>query len=66
VNLVEVYHDAVQARDEAMSLFNLGYMSLPMRAATERLFWAMGRKVLATVAAKGELPDDLGRTCRRS
>lgn len=58
-NLVEVYHDAVLARDEAMSLFNLGYMSLPMRAAVERLFWAVGRKVLNLAAARGELPDDL-------
>jgi arginine decarboxylase len=59
VNLVEVYHDALQAREEAMSLFNLGYMSLPMRAATERLFWGIGRKILLIASAKGELPDDL-------
>ncbi len=59
VNLVEVYHDALQAREEAMSLFNLGYMSLPMRAATERLFWGIGRKILHIASAKGELPDDL-------
>ncbi|MCC6426829.1 MAG: biosynthetic arginine decarboxylase [Phycisphaerales bacterium] len=59
VNIVEVYHDAVQARDEAMSLFNLGYLSLPMRSATERLFWSVGRKVLSLAQAKGELPDDL-------
>ncbi|MCW5775524.1 MAG: biosynthetic arginine decarboxylase [Phycisphaeraceae bacterium] len=59
VNLVEVYHDAVQAVDEAMSLFNLGYMSLPMRSATERLFWAIGRKALALASRKGELPDEL-------
>jgi arginine decarboxylase len=59
VNLVEVYHDALQAREEAMSLFNLGYLSLPMRAATERLFWSIGRRVMDTAGAKGELPDDL-------
>ena len=59
VNLVEIYHDAVQALDEAMSLFNLGYMSLKMRAAGERLFWAIGRRVLALCQAKGDLPDDL-------
>ncbi|HRJ49561.1 MAG TPA: biosynthetic arginine decarboxylase, partial [Phycisphaerales bacterium] len=59
VNIVEVYHDAVQARDEAMSLFNLGYLSLPMRSATERLFWAIGRKALTIAQSKGELPDDL-------
>jgi len=34
-------------------------MSLPMRSATERLFWAVGRKVLALARSKGELPDDL-------
>ncbi len=59
VNIVEVYHDAVQARDEAMSLFNLGYLSLSMRSATERLFWAIGRRVLTVAQNKGEIPDDL-------
>ncbi|MBY0309228.1 MAG: biosynthetic arginine decarboxylase, partial [Phycisphaerales bacterium] len=58
-NLVEAYHDATQARDEAMSLFSLGYMSLPMRAAAERLFWAIGHRLLEKSARKGELPDEL-------
>jgi arginine decarboxylase len=43
---VEIYHDASQAFDEAMSLFQLGYLSLPMRAAAERLNWAIGRQVI--------------------
>jgi arginine decarboxylase len=59
VNLVEVYHDAMQAREEAMSLFNLGYLSLPMRSATERLFWSIGRRIHDLASSKGELPDDL-------
>ena len=58
-NALEVYHDAMQARDEAMSLFSLGYMSLPMRAASERLFWSIGRKVLDIQTKKGELPEEL-------
>jgi arginine decarboxylase len=57
-NLVEAYHDATQARDEAMSLFSLGYMSLPMRGAAERLFWAIGHKLLERASRKGELPDE--------
>jgi arginine decarboxylase len=57
-NALEVYHDAMQARDEAMSLFSLGYMSLPMRAASERLFWSIGRKVLDICAKKGEVPEE--------
>ncbi len=53
-SMLEVYHDALQARDEAMSLFGLGYMSLPARAATEHLFWCIGRGLLdrARAAAK--------------
>ena len=65
VNLVEVYHDAVQAIDEAMSLFNLGYLSLPIRSAAERLFWSVGRRVLDMALRKGELPDDLADLPRR-
>jgi len=57
-NLLEVYHDATQARDEAMSLFSLGYMSLPMRAAAEQIFWAIGQKLLERAAKKGDLPDE--------
>jgi arginine decarboxylase len=38
--LLECYHDALTARESALSLFSLGYLTLPMRAAMERLFWA--------------------------
>jgi len=57
-NLLETYHDATQARDEAMSLFSLGYMSLPMRAAAEQTFWAIGHKLLEKASKKGELPEE--------
>jgi len=57
-NLLESYHDATQARDEAMSLFSLGYMSLPMRAIAEQLFWAIGHKLLEKATKRGELPDE--------
>jgi arginine decarboxylase len=54
---VEVYHDAEHALNEAMSLFNLGYMSITARAAAEELYWAIGNAVLRM---QGEdLPEDL-------
>ena len=43
-NLLESYHDAVQAMDEALNLFNLGNLTIEMRALTERLFWARGQQ----------------------
>lgn len=62
-NLLEAYHDATQARDEVMSLFSLGYVSLPMRALGERLFWAIGRQLLdrssrAAAGKGGDVPEE--------
>lgn len=54
-SLVEVYHDATQARDEVLSLFNLGYLSLPTRAAAEQMFWAICKGVAERTMA---LPED--------
>ncbi|MBZ0171727.1 MAG: biosynthetic arginine decarboxylase, partial [Phycisphaerales bacterium] len=58
---VEAFHDALQARGEARTLFSLGYLSLPMRAVTDRLYWAIGRKILELVADsdEGGLPDQI-------
>jgi len=66
-SLAEAYHDANQGREEAVSLFNLGYLSLPMRAAAERLFWAINKRVLrlAEETADPALDDELVGMTRR-
>ncbi|MFG0275120.1 MAG: biosynthetic arginine decarboxylase [Phycisphaerales bacterium] len=58
-NLVQTFHDAMQARDELMSLFSLGYVSLPLRAAGERLFWETGAQILERARKLKEMPEDL-------
>jgi arginine decarboxylase len=58
-NVQESWHDASQARDEAESLFQYGYMGLRERAAAERLVIACGRKILTTAQRLGPLPEDL-------
>ena len=58
-NLLEGYHDAVQAMDEALDLFNLGNMTIEMRALTERLFWAVGMKTLKMVKELDFVPEEL-------
>jgi len=58
-NLASTFHDAMQARDELMSLFSLGYVSLPLRAAGERLFWEIGAQILQRARALPEMPEDL-------
>jgi arginine decarboxylase len=54
---IEVYQDAEHALNEAMSLFNLGYMSITARAACEELYWAVGNRVAR--GPRDELPEDL-------
>jgi arginine decarboxylase len=44
-NLLEVYHDAVAARDDARTLFKHGHVTLEERGLAEDLFWAVCRKV---------------------
>ncbi|MDJ0706994.1 MAG: biosynthetic arginine decarboxylase [Leptolyngbyaceae cyanobacterium MO_188.B28] len=58
-NYQETYHDAVQFKDEAASLFNFGYLSLKQRARAERLYWACCKRILAIARKEEYVPDDL-------
>jgi arginine decarboxylase len=58
-NCLESYHDAVKAVDDSLNLFNLGYLSIEMRALAERLFWAVGRKLQRVVRELDYVPEDL-------
>ncbi len=58
-NYQEAYHDAAQFKEEAISLFNFGYLSLPERARAERLYWACCGKILQIVRRQDYVPDDL-------
>jgi arginine decarboxylase len=44
-NFAEMYHDAITQKDELITLFNLGYLSLEDRAKGEILFWEVCRKL---------------------
>ena len=58
-NLIESYHDAVQAVDEALDMFNLGSMNVEHRALVERLFWAVCSKMLRLVREMDNIPEEL-------
>ncbi len=58
-NYQEAYHDATQFKEEAISLFNFGYLSLPERARAERLYWACCERILRIVRQQEYVPDDL-------
>ena len=43
-NMLEGWHDAIQAREEVLDRFNLGMVDLRTRALAERLFWSIAQK----------------------
>src|SRR6185295_12484720 len=57
-NLREAYHDALEYREEALSLFALGSLSLTERVIAEDIFWAFLQKVLKVVRELRELPEE--------
>jgi arginine decarboxylase len=58
-NYQETYHDAIQFKEEAISLFNFGYLSLEERARAEQLYWACCQKILNIIRYQDYVPDDL-------
>ncbi|MBV6625034.1 MAG: biosynthetic arginine decarboxylase [Rivularia sp. (in: Bacteria)] len=58
-NYQELYHDAAQFKEEAISRFNLGILSLKERAKAEQLYWACCYKILNITKQQEYVPDDM-------
>jgi arginine decarboxylase len=57
--LVECYHDALQAREQALQMFNLGYLGLEARSIVERLYWATCARIRELARKLPEMPEEL-------
>ena len=57
--LVECWHDAQQARDQAQQMFSLGYLSIEMRSLAERLYWSTCARVRDMTRKLGKIPEEL-------
>jgi arginine decarboxylase len=58
-NLLESYHDAQQALDQALNLFSLGYLSLDQRCIAENLYWAISRRIQKMARELDYFPEEL-------
>ncbi|MGD1809360.1 biosynthetic arginine decarboxylase [Dapis sp. BLCC M126] len=58
-NYQEAYHDAIQFKEESISLFNFGYLSIIERAKVEQLYWGCFRKIQEILKDSEYVPDDL-------
>ena len=57
-NFQEVWHDALQLKEEAGNLFSLGYLDLEGRARAERLFWCCCARIQAILRGLSETPEE--------
>ena len=58
-NLLEHFHDAIQTKEEAFSMFNLGILSLEDRAKVENLFWQISKQIHKLSKDLKYIPEEL-------
>jgi arginine decarboxylase len=58
-NVLESYHDALEYKEECLTLFSLGHLSLDQRVAAETLFWSLCQKILKVARELDEIPEEL-------
>ncbi|MEK7404002.1 MAG: biosynthetic arginine decarboxylase [Acidobacteriota bacterium] len=58
-NLLEAYHDAQQALDQALNLFSLGYLTLEQRSLAESFYWAICRRIQRLAKELDYMPEEL-------
>jgi arginine decarboxylase len=58
-NLLEAFHDAQQALDQALNLFSLGYLPLDQRCLAENLYWAICRRIQRMAKDLEYFPEEL-------
>lgn len=56
---LERFHDAIQKKDEATNLFNLGYLDIANRAQAEAVFWRICEQIERDGRDSGYQPEEL-------
>ncbi|MCZ6681817.1 MAG: biosynthetic arginine decarboxylase, partial [Planctomycetota bacterium] len=58
-NIQEAYHDVLHLREEALSLFKHGYLTLADCGTMESIFWSACRRILRIMREREYVPDEL-------
>ena len=58
-NLLEHFHDALQRKEEALSMFKLGFLSLEDKAKVEYLFWQICKVIHKNSAGLRYVPEEV-------
>jgi arginine decarboxylase len=59
LNKLEAYHDALERKEDAQSMFTLGLLDLPDRAKIENLYWEIGGEVVQSFRGQAYVPEEI-------
>jgi len=59
LNKLEAYHDALEHREDAQSMFTLGLLDLPDKAKIEGLYWEIAKKVVDSFKGQPYQPEEI-------
>jgi arginine decarboxylase len=58
-NILEHFHDALQRKEEALSMFKLGFLSLEDKAKVEYTFWQICKTIHKNATGLKYVPDEI-------
>ena len=58
-NLLESFHDICEYKEESLTLFSLGHLSLHQRVLAENLYWSACQKIMRLTREQTDIPEDL-------
>ena len=61
LNKLEAYHDALERREDAHSMFTLGVLELPDKAKIEHLYWEISQAVVLSFRGQAYIPEEIRR-----
>ena len=61
LNKLEAYHDALERKEDAHSMFTLGLLELPDKAKIENLYWEISQEVVRSFKGQAYVPEEIRR-----
>src|SRR5438477_12246044 len=59
LNKLEAYHDSLERREDAHSMFTLGMLELPDKAKIEHLYWEISQEVVQSFRGQAYIPEEI-------
>ncbi len=60
-NTLEAFHDALQRKEDAQNMFNLGILELPDKAQIENLFWEICQELYRKSKEERYVPEEIAK-----